>query len=139
MTTETKETSNSSEKVHSVEGRDVETTKRKRKPRAKKANKLSQDQVRKNHVVSEKRRRESVRAIYDELVNMIPDLHANENRSEIVIYLKTMNHLKWLYERNTYLRNKLERINLSQGEQVTKIPEYLIWDLNPDLSATNNK
>lgn len=137
MTTEAKDTRTSSEEVNKVEERDVETIKRKRKQRAKKANKLSQDQVRKNHVVSEKRRRESVRAIYDELVNMIPDLHANENRSEIVIYLKTMNHLKWLYARNTYLRKKLEKINLSEGEQVTKIPDHLIWELSPDLSTTN--
>lgn len=99
---------------------------KKRKPRAKKMNNLSPDEVRKNHVVSEKRRRELVRAIYDDLVNIVPDLRPNENRSEMVIYLKTMNYLKWIYRRNRHLRSQLLQNYSSDSNK--KIPEHLIWE-----------
>lgn len=117
-----------SDSTHNLSDKDGKS-KRKRKPRAKKMNNLSADEVRKNHVVSEKRRRELVRAIYDDLVNIVPDLHPSENRSEIVIYLKTINHLKWLYQRNGFLRDKLIEKYSSLGQD-RLIAEHLKWDIN---------
>lgn len=102
----------------------------KRKPRIPKKDKLSLDQVRKNHVVSEQRRRELVRSIYDSLVEVVPDLAPSERRSEILIYLKTINHLKWLYKRNSYLRKLLAEKYECQGKSVVEVPNRLIWELN---------
>ncbi|AQZ09354.1 INO4 (YOL108C) [Zygosaccharomyces parabailii] len=107
----------------------LEEPKKKRKPRAKKLNKLSKEEVRKNHVSSEKKRREMVRTIYDDLVNVIPDLQPSENRSEMVIYLKTINHLNWLYRSNMRLRRELEKKYQEEGKTDYEIPESLIWEL----------
>lgn len=106
-----------------------------RKPRAVKKDKLSSDQVRRNHVVSEQRRRELVRNIYDDLVQIVPDLEPSERRSEILIYLKTMNHLKWLYQRNSYLRKLLAEKHNSQGTPVIELPNQLVWELSSTTSA----
>ncbi|KAG0669666.1 hypothetical protein C6P45_003493 [Maudiozyma exigua] len=100
--------------------------KKERKPRAKKSNKLSDDQIRLNHVSSEKRRREMVRQIYDELVTLVPDLQKNENRSELIIYLKTKNYLSYLYQKNESLRNKLiDKNNSNDNETI----QNLKWEL----------
>ncbi|CCK72423.1 Ino4p KNAG_0K00550 [Huiozyma naganishii CBS 8797] len=104
-----------------------------RRPRAKKVNKLSQDQVRINHISSEKKRREVIRSIYDELVLLVPDLDETENRSELVIYLKTINYLKWLYDKNATLRSKIQQKgNTGGNEQNKEIDEELIWELETE-------
>ena len=104
--------------------------KKDRKPRAKKSNKLTDDQIRLNHVTSEKRRREMVRQIYDELVTLVPDLQKNENRSELIIYLKTKNYLTYLYQKNELLRNKLINKNNSEDfRNDNEIIQNLKWEL----------
>lgn len=108
-----------------------EPLKKKRRPRAKKTNKLSKEEVRQNHVSSEKKRRELVRTIYDDLVRMIPDLQPSENRSEMVIYMKTINHLNWLYRHNKRLRKQVEKKSKELGEDDYRIPESLVWELRP--------
>ena len=92
-----------------------------KKSRVKKVKRLSEDQIRINHVSSEKKRRELVRAIYDELVTLVPGLQKNENRSELIIYQKTINYLSWLYEKNGALREQLNDKSL--------LPEDLVWEL----------
>lgn len=92
-----------------------------KKSRVKKVKRLSEDQIRINHVSSEKKRRELVRAIYDELVMLVPGLQKNENRSELIIYQKTINYLSWLYEKNGALREQLNDKSL--------LPEDLVWEL----------
>ncbi|EDO17968.1 hypothetical protein Kpol_1054p15 [Vanderwaltozyma polyspora DSM 70294] len=98
--------------VHSLESSndnvpDSLDIKKVRKPRGKRMSKLSESQIKINHVLSEKKRRELVRSIYDDLVDVVPDLTEKESRSEMIIYLKTINYLKWLYKRNAYLRSEL--------------------------------
>ena len=73
-----------------------------------KSNKLSEHEVRKNHVVSEQKRREIIRMMYDDLVQIVPDLSQKENRSELAIYIKTANYLRWLYEKNQELRMRIQ-------------------------------
>lgn len=97
-----------------------------RKPRAKKANKLSVDQVRENHVISEKKRREIIRSIYDELVEIVPDLKEAENRSELVIYMKTINYIKWLYKKNASLRSQ---IAMKDNTKAQSLPATMVWNL----------
>ncbi|CCF57147.1 hypothetical protein KAFR_0C01540 [Kazachstania africana CBS 2517] len=99
--------------------------KKPRRPRAKKANKLSEDQVRLNHVSSEKKRREIVRATYDEMVNLVPDLQKDESRSELVIYLKTIKYIKWLRKRNELLYTRLRE--KTKDDQNFEVPKNLIW------------
>ncbi|SMN21888.1 similar to Saccharomyces cerevisiae YOL108C INO4 Transcription factor required for derepression of inositol-choline-regulated genes involved in phospholipid synthesis [Maudiozyma saulgeensis] len=96
-----------------------------KKVRAKKMKKLSDDQIRMNHVSSEKRRRELVREIYDELVTLVPDLQKNENRSELIIYLKTINYLSWLYKKNKMLRTKIIE---EHPNEMHKITQSMIWE-----------
>lgn len=68
--------------VNPVVSPTAEAIKQRKKPRVEKKSKLSLDQVRKNHVVSEQRRRELVRGIYDDLVEIVPGLEkANEGLS----------------------------------------------------------
>lgn len=112
-----------------------EPLKKKRKPRAKKLNKLTKEEVRRNHVSSEKKRRELVRTTYDELVKMIPDLQPSENRSEMVIYLKTINHLNWLYGNNKRLCGQLEEKYRELGKDDYRIPEDLMWELKSDVDS----
>ncbi|CAR26319.1 hypothetical protein ZYGR_0H01280 [Zygosaccharomyces rouxii] len=115
-----------------------ELLRKKRKPRAKKVNKLSKEEVRQNHVSSEKKRRELVRTIYDELVKMIPDLQPTENRSEMVIYLKTINHLNWLYRNNKRLCAQLEKKYKELGKDGCRIPESLVWELRQGGDSGGN-
>lgn len=112
----------------------AEVAKVRKKSRIEKRNKLSHDQVRKNHVVSEQRRRELVRGIYDDLVEIVPGLERSERRSEFLIYLKTINHLKWLYKRNVLLREKLREKYELQGRSNVAIPSWLIWELPQTLA-----
>lgn len=116
------------EQLKEIEKRDC-TQKKAPKRVAKKAkiNKLSEGQVRLNHVVSEQKRRELIRAIYDELVEIVPDLQPKENRSEMVIYTKTAYYLRWLYKRNAELREEI-RERFSNKE----ISSELIWELREE-------
>lgn len=99
-----------------------------RKPRARKKNRLSETQIKQNHVTSEKRRREIVRNIYDELVNLIPDLTEKENRSELMIYTKSINYIRWLYAKNKRLRLQLIEKNPILGKD--GILNDLTWELD---------
>lgn len=101
------------------------------KSRVKKVKRLSEDQIRINHVSSEKKRRELVRAIYDELVTLVPGLQKNENRSELIIYQKTINYLSWLYEKNEALRGQLQ--------SSTQVSEELVWELPPTATKRQTK
>lgn len=99
-----------------------------KKPRAKKRNRLSETQIKQNHVTSEKRRREIVRNIYDELVNLVPDLTEKENRSELMIYTKSINYIRWLYAKNKRLRLQLIEKNPILGKD--GILNDLTWELD---------
>ncbi|CCK73395.1 Ino4p NDAI_0G04100 [Naumovozyma dairenensis CBS 421] len=106
-----------------------QTERKKIRVRARKANKLTEDEVRINHVTSEKKRRENVRSIYDDLVKLVPDLEQNENRSELIIYLKTTYYLRWLYKKNNQLRTKLKEFKDDAYESEAYSQE-LVWEIN---------
>ncbi|CAI4050810.1 hypothetical protein SKDZ_15G0500 [Saccharomyces kudriavzevii ZP591] len=121
---------------------------KKRKRRTKKINKLTDGQIRINHVSSEKKRRELERAIFDELVAVVPDLQPQESRSELIIYLKSLSYLSWLYERNERLREEIvtKRVTRSgssnssaveqqNGDLYDLIPKELIWELGNEKNG----
>ena len=124
------------------------TNVKKRKRRSKKINKLTDGQIRINHVSSEKKRRELERAIFDELVTVVPDLQPQESRSELIIYLKSLSYLNWLYERNENIRKQImaKRVartssnNSSTEEQQNDdisdlVPRELIWELGNEQNG----
>lgn len=122
---------------------------KKRKRRSKKINKLTDGQIRINHVSSEKKRRELERAIFDELVAVVPDLQPQESRSELIIYLKSLSYLSWLYERNEKLRKKIiakheaktgsssssDPVQEQNGNIRDLVPKELIWELGDGQSG----
>lgn len=113
-----------------------ETTKKVRKQRNKKSKRLTDHQVRINHVTSEKKRREMIRSIYDDLVGLVPGLKTTENRSELIIYLKTMAYLKWLYLKNKRLREQIRAYgNVSEQELMDK---NLVWELEDGLDLLSS-
>lgn len=125
--------------VDLIASNQTEVVKCRKRSRVTKKNKLSDDQVRRNHVVSEQRRRELVRGIYDDLVEIVPGLERGERRSELVIYLKTINRLKWLYKRNLLLREKLREKYQAEGKSNPAIPEWLVWDLPRESDSEESK
>ena len=110
------------------------TTKKIKKQRNKKPKRLTDHQVRVNHVTSEKKRREMIRSIYDDLVRLVPGLEVTENRSELIIYLKTMAYLKWLYSKNKKLRQRI-KVHGGISEQ-DLIAKDLVWELDDDLDLS---
>ncbi|CAI4951892.1 BBT_HP_G0091730.mRNA.1.CDS.1 [Saccharomyces cerevisiae] len=122
---------------------------KKRKRRSKKINKLTDGQIRINHVSSEKKRRELERAIFDELVAVVPDLQPQESRSELIIYLKSLSYLSWLYERNEKLRKQIiakhetktgsssssDPVQEQNGNIRDLVPKELIWELGDGQSG----
>lgn len=99
----------------------------------KRVKKLSEKQVRINHINSEKRRRQNVRSVYDNLVKTVPGLTQDESRSELIIYLKTINYLKWLYERNASLRLQLLLKHQAENKDTElQLDQNLIWELDPN-------
>lgn len=110
------------------------TTKKIKKQRNKKPKRLTDHQVRVNHVTSEKKRREMIRSIYDDLVRLVPGLEVTENRSELIIYLKTMAYLKWLYSKNKKLRQQI-KVHGGISEQ-DLIAKDLVWELDDDLDLS---
>ncbi|CAI1704171.1 hypothetical protein SEUBUCD646_0O00540 [Saccharomyces eubayanus] len=120
---------------------------KKRKRRTKKINKLTDGQIRINHVSSEKKRRELERAIFDELVAVVPDLQPQESRSELIIYLKSLSYLSWLYERNEKLRKQIiakhgampggsNSIERQQNRDMSNVvPKELIWELGSEQNG----
>lgn len=112
------------------------TTKKVRKQRNKKSKRLTDHQVRINHVTSEKKRREMIRSIYDDLVGLVPGLKTTENRSELIIYLKTMAYLKWLYSKNKRLREKIKTYGTTLEQEL--IDKNLVWELDDNFDLLSS-
>lgn len=57
---------------------------------------LSEEQKKKNHIESETRRRNLIRAKFDELVELVPALEPKESRSEHAVLSKTADYIEEL-------------------------------------------
>lgn len=64
---------------------------------------LTLEQKKINHIESENRRRAMIRSSFDRLVELVPDLDASENRSELVILDKTSKYIEQLRAENERL------------------------------------
>ena len=66
---------------------------------------LSETQKKQNHIESEKKRREAIRAGFEKLAKIIPECEG-QARSEAVVLQRTVTYLKEQLERKEELREK---------------------------------
>ncbi|CAK9440500.1 uncharacterized protein LODBEIA_P45870 [Lodderomyces beijingensis] len=91
-------------------------------PRKKKtkSSTLSEEQKKAHHIASEQKRRENIRAEFDKIVSLTPNLTESENRSELNILTKSADFIDQLKEENV----KLIEMCRQRGIQV---PEELVY------------
>ncbi|KAK5171157.1 Transcription factor [Saxophila tyrrhenica] len=76
---------------------------------------LTSEQKKKNHIESEKKRREAIRAGFERLSQIIPGAEG-QSRSESVVLQKTVKYLKDQLERKEELKERADRQGVSDGE-----------------------
>ena len=90
---------------------------------------LTADQKKKNHIESEKKRREAIRAGFERLSQIIPGCEG-QSRSEAVVLQRTVQYLKeQLAEKEKLKQTALSR-GLSEGdfEQMYVLPMLILVD-----------
>lgn len=80
---------------------------------------LSDQQKKKNHIESEKKRREAIRAGFERLAKIIPECEG-QARSEAVVLQRTVGYLRDQLQKKEELRKKAEQqgMNSAEFEQV---------------------
>lgn len=71
---------------------------------------LTEEEKRQNHIASEKKRRDAIRAGFDSLCDIVPGMKG-QGRSEAVVLGKTVEHMKFHIEK----KNVLRELALNQG------------------------
>ncbi|CAI2162515.1 1811_t:CDS:2 [Funneliformis geosporum] len=79
---------------------------------------LTEEEKRANHIASEQKRRNTIRAGFKELTDIIPTLK-NVNNSKSTILFKAVDYIKYLERRN---RNLKERAGLLEMRRVAPMP-----------------
>ena len=93
-------------------------TKRARKRRRNDSSKqLSEEEKKLHHIQSEHRRREQIRSTFDRLVEIVPDLTANEKTSELTVITKTSNYIEKLRKENKRLVEIAQKKGISMNEK----------------------
>ncbi|EMG51007.1 INO4 Protein INO4 [Candida maltosa Xu316] len=64
---------------------------------------LSDEQKKAHHIASEQKRRENIRAEFDKIVSLTPNLTESENRSELNILTKSADYIDQLKDENAKL------------------------------------
>ncbi|KAI3402359.2 hypothetical protein KGF56_004767 [Candida oxycetoniae] len=85
-----------------------------------KSSTLSEEQKKAHHIASEQKRRENIRAEFDKIVALTPNLNQSENRSELNILTKSADFIDQLKEENVKL------IELCRQKGI-EVPEELIY------------
>jgi heteromeric Ino2p/Ino4p transcription factor len=76
---------------------------------------LSAEQKKKNHIESEKKRREAIRAGFEKLSRIVPDCEG-QARSEAVVLQRTVAYLREQLDQKEALRRQAIRQGLGEGE-----------------------
>jgi hypothetical protein len=76
---------------------------------------LSAEQKKKNHIESEKKRREAIRAGFERLSRIIPECEG-QARSEAVVLQRTVAYLREQLEQKDALKSQAQQKGLSQAE-----------------------
>ncbi|KAF6014862.1 hypothetical protein HII12_001280 [Brettanomyces bruxellensis] len=81
---------------------------------------LSEEEKKLHHIQSEHRRREQIRSTFDRLVEIVPDLTANEKRSELTVITKTTSYIEKLREQNKRLVDLAQKKGIPMEKSVIK-------------------
>lgn len=76
---------------------------------------LTQDQKKKNHIESEKKRREAIRAGFEKLAEIIPGCEG-QARSEAVVLQRTVAYLQEQLEKKAQLKRTAMARGMSEGD-----------------------
>lgn len=76
---------------------------------------LTNEQKKKNHIESEKKRREAIRLGFENLSKIVPGCEG-QARSESVVLQKTVKHLEAQLKKKEQLRQQAEAQGMSEGE-----------------------
>lgn len=76
---------------------------------------LTNEQKKKNHIESEKKRREAIRAGFENLSKIVPGCDG-QARSESVVLQKTVKYLQDMLDQRAQLRQQAEQQGMSEGE-----------------------
>ncbi|KAK0337787.1 Transcription factor [Friedmanniomyces endolithicus] len=81
----------------------------------KSGSRLSDQQKKKNHILSEAKRREAIRAEFDRLATLVPGMEG-QGRSEAVVLQATVEFMREQVGRKEELRNEARRAGMSEEE-----------------------
>ncbi|KAK1072921.1 hypothetical protein LTR74_002153 [Friedmanniomyces endolithicus] len=81
----------------------------------KSGSRLSDQQKKKNHILSEAKRREAIRAEFDRLATLVPGMEG-QGRSEAVVLQATVEFMREQVGRKEELRNEARRRSIGGGE-----------------------
>jgi len=76
---------------------------------------LTSEQKKKNHIESEKKRREAIRQGFERLSTIVPGCEG-QARSESVVLQKTVKHLREVLEKKDALKLQAEAVGMSEGD-----------------------
>lgn len=81
---------------------------------------LTDAEKKRHHIESEHRRREQIRATFDRLVDIVPDLEPKEKRSELVVINKTSEYIKKLRAENAQMMEEADKLGITVPEELTR-------------------
>ena len=76
---------------------------------------LTAEQKKKNHIESEKKRREAIRAGFEKLADIVPGVKG-QGRSEAVVLQATVAYLRQMLGKKEELRTEALRLGISEGD-----------------------
>ncbi|CDK25442.1 unnamed protein product [Kuraishia capsulata CBS 1993] len=79
---------------------------------------LTAEQKKLHHLQSEHKRREQIRATYDQLVSLVPSLKPSENRSELAVLSKSTDYIRLLRKENQELLALAKERNINIPEEL---------------------
>lgn len=79
---------------------------------------LSEEERKKHHIESEHKRRQAIRDAFNKLVELVPELTPNDNRSEVLILNKSADYLNVLFKEQKSLVEQLEAKGLDIDEKL---------------------
>lgn len=128
--------SNSPSSPDDISISDEKDTGKKGKKKAKGRELLSEQEKKKNHILSEQKRRQNIRAGFDMLVELVPNL-SQLQRSEAVILQKSVEYIKTLLDEKDRVKERVRSLKIMAGELPEGAPEEYSSSDEEDPSKTS--
>ncbi|KAI9137509.1 hypothetical protein BKA69DRAFT_1090041 [Paraphysoderma sedebokerense] len=128
--------SNSPSSPDDISISDEKDTGKKGKKKAKGRELLSEQEKKKNHILSEQKRRQNIRAGFDMLVELVPNL-SQLQRSEAVILQKSVEYIKTLLDEKDSVKERVRNLKIMAGELPEGAPEEYSSSDEEDPSKTS--